>query len=291
MAFGATTNKLDNILNTGTFQRPTGAGVGNIWTSDAAGFGTWAVPAVASGPFAVTNASNFFTIASTNTFNALTVSSNHLARGYSMVNGTNVTTGVYSLLVRPAPGTTSAFIQVDEIGLGGSAGIEFKRGARLFEFGNDGADNLRAVMQGSGSFIIRDDAVNIFSANDSGVTIGATSSSTETHLGITDTRPNGWLVNGFAPATVIVTNVQANFPSILAANFADLTFPVSNTSSNMVISIGRPTTEDGSLAVNAFISAIGTVTLRARNVGGIAVDQADLPYRIQITASPTANSP
>ena len=135
------------------------------------------------------------TYAGAETFNGLVTTSNVLTRGYLSAFGTNVTTGVYGLRVRPAPGATSAYIQVDEIGLGGAAAIEFKRGAQQWELGNEGSDNFRLNMSGSGNFVIRDDGVSIFLANDSGVTLGAAAGSQITMNGATHTIANTPQVN------------------------------------------------------------------------------------------------
>lgn len=84
----------------------------------------------------------------------------------------------------------------------------------------------------------------------------------------------------------IVTNVMADFPNILAAGNADLNYIVAGTITNMPCVVGHAASEDPALAVNALVCSNGTVTLRARNVGSLAVNQGDLPYRIQIVAIP-----
>lgn len=228
MAFGVTTNKLDNILNTGTFQRPTGAGVGNIWTSDAAGFGTWAVPGVASGPFAVTNDSNFFTIASTNTFNAATFTSNMYVRGYLYQN-TNDSPNVFtSFTSYPVPGQSAnrhtifasggsladAAIRVESTG-GGYSGM----------LGLDGGGNVRLDADPVlfGNFHIRVDGAQQITLESDVVTLGNNASDVTTINGATITLPHepqintdvlkipsagGTLTNGTSIATLNTTTTS-----------------------------------------------------------------------------------
>lgn len=95
----------------------------------------------------------------------------------------------------------------------------------------------------------------------------------------------GGLTGNFVPA-VYTTNVMADFPSILAAASADLTYPVpASLVSNMPVIVSHPAIEDAALVVNGICSN-GFVILRARNVGTIASDQGNLPYRIQVVTTP-----
>lgn len=94
-------------------------------------------------------------------------------------------------------------------------------------------------------------------------------------------------VGGSSVPTVTATNVMVDFPNILAAAGANLNYSVAGVITNMPCILGNAAGEDISLNVNAFVSSNGFVTLRARNVGSLAVDQANLPYRIQVVTSPT----
>lgn len=90
---------------------------------------------------------------------------------------------------------------------------------------------------------------------------------------------------------VYVTNVVADFPSIVGTNFNDITFPVPSTMlTNSIVEIGRPVAQLGSLVTEAFMTNNGLVLIRAHNASLAAADQPALPYRIQITILPSANS-
>lgn len=94
-------------------------------------------------------------------------------------------------------------------------------------------------------------------------------------------------VTGLIP-TVYVTNVAADFPSILTLAGADLNFAVpASIQTNAVVTIGRPSTEVTGLVTLGLMTNAGQVVIRARNVSSGTIDQASLPYRIQITVQPT----
>lgn len=91
---------------------------------------------------------------------------------------------------------------------------------------------------------------------------------------------------GAAVPSVLSTNVMSDFPLIAAASFSDISYPLTGTITNMVSNLGNPASEDGSLIVDCSIPSNGFVRIRARNVGSLAIDQGNLPYRIHVTKSP-----
>lgn len=98
---------------------------------------------------------------------------------------------------------------------------------------------------------------------------------------------NGVIINaGGAVPSVLSTNVMSDFPLIAAASFSDISYPLTGTITNMVSNLGNPATEDGSLIVDSSIPSNGFVRIRARNVGSLAIDQGNLPYRIHVTKTP-----
>ena len=90
--------------------------------------------------------------------------------------------------------------------------------------------------------------------------------------------------NGFTAGTgLTVTNVLGasatlNFASIAAAASEDLTITVTGANANNVVALGLPAAPAAGLVFNAFVSAADTVTVRASNITGSAVDAASATY-------------
>ncbi|QGH72188.1 MAG: hypothetical protein [Caudovirales sp. ctOwN3] len=95
--------------------------------------------------------------------------------------------------------------------------------------------------------------------------------------------------NGFKPGTgLTITNVLGasaalNFGSIAAAASEDLTITVTGAAVNNVVSMGLPAAPEAGLVFNAFVSAANTVTIRATNITGSAVDAASATYSVVVT--------
>lgn len=91
------TNEFDNVfIKRGlTFSGGT-PGSGRVLTSDAVGNYTPQVIPASSGPFATTNAENFFLISSPNTFNAPTLTSNLTVRGDYVLGSTASHSGTFN---------------------------------------------------------------------------------------------------------------------------------------------------------------------------------------------------
>lgn len=102
----AVTNTFDNVKINTSIKIVPGAAAGRVLTSDASGFGTWQVGA-AGGAAALTNANNFFTSASVNTFNASTLFSNVTFRtqfNASLATNINLSVGSPNILgILPVP--------------------------------------------------------------------------------------------------------------------------------------------------------------------------------------------
>lgn len=88
--------------------------------------------------------------------------------------------------------------------------------------------------------------------------------------------------NGSAFVFHKTATASLDFGNILAAGFADLTITVGGAAANDSVILGNPVDQDGSLDTEAFVSAANTVTVRAHNVGSIAVDQASKTYRVTV---------
>lgn len=88
--------------------------------------------------------------------------------------------------------------------------------------------------------------------------------------------------NGSAFVFHKTATASLNFGNILAAGFEDLTITVGGAAANDSVMLGNPVDQDGSLDTEAFVSAANTVTVRAHNVGSLAVDQASKTYRVTV---------
>lgn len=239
LSYGAVTNKLDNILNTTSFQRPAGAAAGNLWTSDAAGFGSWVVPGAASGPFAITNGPNFFTAASTNIW----------ASDYNRMSGVLA-------ISNSSPNNKSAIFL--DPGKGTTATAD-DRGASFMMMASNGVMNLNIVvlpasmnMRGSylnGRFIHDDSAGNVTFGADylnaiigggaNNIQIGTGASASLTINAVTWTAANGFNLNAgqlqAATSSSVLTNVTGftSVGTVTASNYVATTAGSTVTSANL----------------------------------------------------------
>lgn len=88
--------------------------------------------------------------------------------------------------------------------------------------------------------------------------------------------------NGSAFVFLKTATASLDYGNILAAGFEDLTITVGGAAANDAVILGNPVDQDGSLDTEAFVSAANTVTVRAHNVGSLAVDQASKTYRVTV---------
>lgn len=90
----------------------------------------------------------------------------------------------------------------------------------------------------------------------------------------------GLMINSGTPVLGILSATAAlDFGNILAATSADLTITVTGAATGDSVHLGLPAAPDGSITFNGFVSSANTVTVRAFNVGAIAVDQASATFR------------
>jgi predicted RecA/RadA family phage recombinase len=87
-----------------------------------------------------------------------------------------------------------------------------------------------------------------------------------------------------APPQVAVLRGSAslNFPSIAAAAQADLTLTIAGAAINDNVALGLPAAPTAGIFFNAFVSAVNTVTIRASNITGAAIDPPALTYSVAI---------
>lgn len=110
-------------------------------------------------------------------------------------------------------------------------------------------------------------------------------SATNTFIGVSIGGVTGDL------SAIYTTNVLADFASTLTLTNSDLSFSVpSSIITNMVVNIGRPSTELNGWSTSARVSSNGFVTIRGQNVTAGTIDQGSLPYTIHVLKVPTVNT-
>lgn len=115
------------------------------------------------------------------------------------------------------------------------------------------------------------------------------SANKDTRLGFTSFIASLWDSDDFAEARAAVGVVTASgnldFPSINAANQADLTMTVNGAAVGDGVFLGLPAAPSAGLVFNAFVSALNTVTIRASNISGGSVNQGSMAFRVIVFKS------
>ena len=154
-------------------------------------------------------------------------------------------------------------------GADGAKTVQVRRG-KAFKYKNSGADAVTQADLGRPCYIVDDE----FVAKTSG---GARS-------------PAG-IVIGVEADGIWVELVQRrqlsvaaalDFPSIAAAASADLTIAVPGAAVGEAVSLGLPAAPAAGLIFQAFVSAAGTVSVRATNISIAAVDAVSATYRVAV---------
>lgn len=218
VAMAANTNVYDNVRINNNFQfLKAPVAVNNILVSDGAGYWTPTTIAVLSG-FAYTNQNNFFTTASTNTFNAPTFTSNMFVRGYLGINTNGPLSTSISLYSRAPVGVATNFARIEGIGSANFAGYTFGdiNGNPYGRLSTDGGGNVILMVTNSTSYIIQINGENQFVGTATSSTFGNNASDTYTFNGTTVTIPNGLNIAAgqlIIPSTGTLTN-QSSFTSL-----------------------------------------------------------------------------
>lgn len=101
--------------------------------------------------------------------------------------------------------------------------------------------------------------------------------------GDTLTGTNGITVGGGTRIKKILeASAALDFPNILAAASADLTVTVTGAVVNDTVSLGLPAAPTAGITFNGFVSAADTVTVRAHNYTGGAIDPASQTVRVTV---------
>lgn len=94
--------------------------------------------------------------------------------------------------------------------------------------------------------------------------------------------------NGFGGLTggallgILFGTAALDFPSIAAAASADLTIAVAGAAVNDRVILGLPAAPTAGLIFQVFVSAADTVTVRATNITGLAVDALSATYNVSV---------
>jgi hypothetical protein len=97
---------------------------------------------------------------------------------------------------------------------------------------------------------------------------------------------NGFITGSGATVTELsAATASLNFGSIAAAAQADLTITVAGAAVGDFVTLALPAAPTAGIVFNAFVSAANTVTVRATNITGDAVDPAAGTYGVLVIAA------
>lgn len=95
-------------------------------------------------------------------------------------------------------------------------------------------------------------------------------------------RPaEAYVTKAYRP-TVLAATANLNFANILAAGYEDKTITVTGATAGQPLAVSLPVALEAGLDIETFVSAANTVTVRAQNVGSIAVDAATGAYTVYV---------
>lgn len=160
---------------------------------------------------------------------------------------------------------------MDNTGGADGAKTVLVRRAKAFKWKNSGADAVTQASLGKTCYIVDDETVAKTSANGTrspaGIVVGVDAD------GI-------WV--GRATSGELSASAALDFAPIAAAASADLTIAVPGAAVGDTVELGLPAAPAAGLIFNAFVSAADTVTVRASNITGLAVDAAAATYRATV---------
>lgn len=90
------------------------------------------------------------------------------------------------------------------------------------------------------------------------------------------------MAGGTALVNLISATATLNFPSIPAQSSAELTMTVTGAQEGDSVALGLPNPPAGNVTFNAYVSAADTVTVRAVNATGGAIDPPSATYRATV---------
>ena len=198
-----------------------------------------------------------------------------VATGVTIFAGALVAANATGFAVPGAVSTALTYLgraeeKVVNAGADGAKSVLVRRG-KAFKFKNSGADAVTQAELGQLCFIVDDETVAKTNGNGTRSPAGAV-------VGI-DT--DGVWVGGAGRGNLSATGAL-DFASIAAAASADLTIAVAGAAVNDAVSLGLPAAPTAGLVFQGFVSAAGTVTVRATNITAGAVDAASATYRVTV---------
>lgn len=88
--------------------------------------------------------------------------------------------------------------------------------------------------------------------------------------------------SGVALSVLLSGTATLDFASIAAAASADLTITVTGAAVGDAVALALPAAPAAGIVFFAFVSAANTVTVRAMNITGLAVDPASASYTVNV---------
>jgi len=161
-------------------------------------------------------------------------------------------------------------------------------------FSNNDIYNAGVTTNASGIYI--EESTDITIKQNTAVTIPFTTSSTDYGLEfgpnvvsyiISDNAFKGDVsqtlnVDVKTQGSVLTVDATLDFPSVPAGTHADLTITLTGVKSLDAVIVVPPSAGIGSMMFTGFVSAANTVTVRAFNPTGVAIDLASLTFRVKV---------
>lgn len=160
---------------------------------------------------------------------------------------------------------------VDNTGGADGAKTVLVRCGKAFKFKNLGADAVTQADFGRPCYIADDETVAKTNANGARSLAG-------TVVGVD--ADGVWVAN--AARGNLTATANLDYAAIAAAGSADLAIAVAGAAVGDAVSLGLPAAPAAGLVFQAFVSAAGTVTVRATNITAAAVDAAAASYRVTV---------
>lgn len=155
-------------------------------------------------------------------------------------------------------------------GADGAKSVLVRRG-KAFRFANSGADPVTQASVGKLCYIVDDQTVALTNGN-----------GTRSPAGVVLAVGADGVVVAEAGRANLTATAALDFAAIAAAGSADLAIAVAGAAVGDAVSLGLPAAPTAGLVFQAFVSAAGTVTVRAMNITAGAVDAAAATYRVTV---------
>lgn len=199
-----------------------------------------------------------------------------MAAGVKVYGGSLVAANATGYATPGAVATTLTYLgraeeTVDNTaGADGAKSVLVRRG-KAFKFANSGADAVTQASVGKLCYIVDDQTVALTNGN-----------GTRSPAGVVLAVGADGVVVAEAGRADLTATAALDFAAIAAAGSADLTIAVAGAAVGDAVSLGLPAAPTAGLVFQAFVSAAGTVTVRAMNITAGVVDAAAATYRVTV---------